>query len=140
MPGNRYVAVDREITWTPDGSTTAIDIGAYGRNGTWSREANDIDASAYGDDSVVHLVGRKDVNFSLDMLYDDDHEIEDALVPGLKGTINDYPLGNTTGNRKRTMVAWVGTANINEPDNDVASGTVEFRNASAAGMTNSVVA
>lgn len=139
MPGDRYVSIDKKVTFTPDGSSTPIDIGVYGRNFTWTRTAADINASAYGDDSEVHLVGRKDVNASMEVMYDDLHEIEDALVPGTKGILNEYPFGEVAGMRIRTMTVNIMSGDIGEPPDNVASGTVQFQNASPSGMTVSTV-
>ncbi len=140
MPGDKYVSTDKKVTFTVQGSTTPINIGIYGRNFTWTRQIEDIDATGYGDDSRVHLPSKKDVNASMDMMYDDDHEIEDVLEPGTRGTLTEYPFGEVSGLRYRQLTCYIGSADINEPYDDVASGSVNFMNTGVAGMTTGTVA
>lgn len=139
MVGNKYVMTDPLIEFIPQGSTTPINIGIYGRNAELARQVDDIDATGYGDVSRVHLASKLDVNYSLDVMYDDNHVIEDTLVPGDFGTLNVYPFGNVSGKRKRSLTCYVGPANIAEPYDDVANGSVTFMNTSQAGLATSTV-
>ncbi len=75
----------------------------------------------------------------MDMMYDDAHEIEDVLEPGVTGQLDEYPFGEVSGKRKRTMTCYIGSADINEPYDDVASGSVSFMNTGVTGMTTSTV-
>lgn len=126
MPGEKYVATDTEVYWIPDGSTTEVNIGIYGRNAEWGNDVDQIDASSYGDGETDNIAGRLTRTFSMEMLLDDDYEIEDVLFPKAKGTILHYPHGRVAGKRERTAVCEVLSAPLQEPDNDVAMMPAEF--------------
>lgn len=102
------------LTWTYSGGTIAL-AGDY-RTVTWSPSIAYVDSSAGSDTHVQRLTALKDSTASVTLVAQTGGTaIQNALQPGVGGTLVIQPEGTATNKRKITFPCYCDGASVDFP-------------------------
>lgn len=123
-----YRGKDVVVEFDLDSGGSPADISGDARSVSFSESAEVLDASTYGDNGKVKIVGTVDANGSMNGLdtTGDWSTAWDNIVPGNEGELTIYPEGKASGNRVVTMNVIITERSMELPYDNLATFSMSF--------------
>ena len=106
----------------------STDISGDGRSVSYEESADILDDTTYGADNRTKQAGLLDGSGSFEALDQTGNwsTAWQAIAPGSSGSMVIYPEGNTTGNRRVTFTAVIGSRSVDFPYDGLATLSMSF--------------
>jgi hypothetical protein len=114
----KYTGKDLVLSWIYSGGT--VSLGGDYRQCNWNPSIGKTDKSAGSDAQKTYLSTQKDVTASVTLVAQaGGTALEDALAPGVEGTLIIQPEGTASGKRKHTLPCFSDGIVPSYPYNDI---------------------
>ena len=127
MPvGDKYVASDMVLEWTPEGSTTVTAFGAFARGFEIDESMDAADGTGYGNENRQYAPTIGDFQPSAEVFLETGYVIEALFTKGARGTLDAYPNGKATDMKRISCPVFVSNRSRTYPYDDMAMMNVEW--------------